>query len=291
MKIIHLKHKEIDKKRWDSVISLSRNSKIYAFSWYLDAVSPNWEALVTEDYTIVMPLPKKKKYGISYLIQPQFTQQLGVFSEKEIEETILNQFIKSIPYWLYLLQINNAQSQQRNGVIRVNYILQLNKNYKELFSNYSPNTKRNIKKATASNLAINKLLDFSQFVQFISTHSNLHNANSISILERLYISLEKQNAVELWGAYENEELISTLFFAKDNSRYYNLIPISSEKGKENKSMFKIIDSFIQEKASSELILDFEGSMIPGVARFYEGWGSKKTSYQLVKRNFPQFIFR
>jgi len=44
--IIYHKHHEIDRDRWDECIRKSFNGIIYAYSWYLDIVSPQWEALI-----------------------------------------------------------------------------------------------------------------------------------------------------------------------------------------------------------------------------------------------------
>ena len=59
LKIFYLKHTEIDKERWDAAIGVALNALPYAYSWYLNAVSPGWEALVSEDCDYVMPLPVK----------------------------------------------------------------------------------------------------------------------------------------------------------------------------------------------------------------------------------------
>ena len=55
-----LKHNEIDKPRWDECIQNSPNGLIYAYSWYLDFISPKWEAMVRGDYEFIMPLTCKK---------------------------------------------------------------------------------------------------------------------------------------------------------------------------------------------------------------------------------------
>jgi hypothetical protein len=68
-----------------NAIARSFNGIVYAYSWYLDIVSPGWDALVKDDYKSVMPLTWRKKYGIKYLYQPFFTQQLGVFSSDKSE--------------------------------------------------------------------------------------------------------------------------------------------------------------------------------------------------------------
>src|ERR1700692_3437990 len=78
--IHYLKHNAIDKRRWDEAIDRAFNGMIYAKSWYLDIVSPQWDALVSDDYRAVMPLTWRRKFGVYYLYQPFFTQQLGVFT-------------------------------------------------------------------------------------------------------------------------------------------------------------------------------------------------------------------
>ena len=45
-KIKFLYNKEINKIHWDECVLNSINSKIYAFSWYLDIVSDEWNGLV-----------------------------------------------------------------------------------------------------------------------------------------------------------------------------------------------------------------------------------------------------
>ncbi|MCK4361546.1 MAG: hypothetical protein KAV70_07350, partial [Bacteroidales bacterium] len=79
--IKHLTYQQINKSKWDECIKKSFNGIIYGYSWYLDIVCKHWEALVENDYERVFPLTTGKKFGINYLYQPFFTQQLGVFSK------------------------------------------------------------------------------------------------------------------------------------------------------------------------------------------------------------------
>ena len=95
--IHYLRHNEIDRQKWDKCILSSVNGIIYAFSWYLDIVCEGWQALVSNDYEAVMPLPAFRKYGINYLAQPFFTQQLGVFSTKKMDEELITRFMLAIP--------------------------------------------------------------------------------------------------------------------------------------------------------------------------------------------------
>ena len=92
MVVKHLTYNEIDRTRWDATIATSTNSLPYAYSWYLDAVSPQWEALASNNYEFVMPLPVKRKFGVKYVIQPRWVQQLGVFSAQPITKEIVKSF-------------------------------------------------------------------------------------------------------------------------------------------------------------------------------------------------------
>jgi hypothetical protein len=64
--INYLRHNEIDHEQWDDCIKDSPRVKPYGFSWYLDIMSPGWEALTDDDYDAVFPIPAFKKYGIEY---------------------------------------------------------------------------------------------------------------------------------------------------------------------------------------------------------------------------------
>ena len=71
--------KEIDIQKWNECIDNAANGLIYAYSYYLDAVCNNWDAIVINNYEAVMPLPWRKKYGLRYVYQAAFIQRLGIF--------------------------------------------------------------------------------------------------------------------------------------------------------------------------------------------------------------------
>jgi hypothetical protein len=54
--IQYLSHKNIDKIKWDAVIASSSNRLIYGYSFYLDHMAKQWDALILNDYEAVMPL-------------------------------------------------------------------------------------------------------------------------------------------------------------------------------------------------------------------------------------------
>ena len=113
--IYYMTHEQIDKNLWDWCIALAPNGNVYAWSWYLDVVYPGWEALVEikgGKYVTVMPITNKKKYGINYLCQPFFTQQLGVFSVDPLPKEKVLFFLSAIPPQNRLVEIRLNEGQQ-----------------------------------------------------------------------------------------------------------------------------------------------------------------------------------
>ena len=55
MKLVYLKNKHIDFVKWDKCINNAYNGSIYGYSWFLNIVCPNWDAIVYDNYKAVFP--------------------------------------------------------------------------------------------------------------------------------------------------------------------------------------------------------------------------------------------
>lgn len=289
MQILHLRNKTIDYNRWDTCISESSNHLTYAFSWYLDIVSPGWEALVSEDYEFIMPLPVKSRYGIPYLVQPVLTQQLGIFSKKNIDESIVEEFIKQIPYFSYELNLNEYNFCGK-ALIFPNFILNLFQSYDQLSSGFSKNTRRNIDKASKMKLSIQADLTTEIFLSFYFSVDKHFLSPKQPLLEKLIEKGMSEKALTLYGVCsENNELIAGLCILNTADRITYLLPVSNHQGKLSSAMFLLIDYLIRINAGKEKLLDFEGSKIEGVARLYRGFGAKYHPYYILKRFRQSFL--
>lgn len=284
--IKHLRNNQIDKKIWDKTIEASINPLVYAKSWYLDLVSPNWEALVLGDYEAIMPLPVKRKYGVRIMLQPPYCQQLGLFSCGNLMPETAEKFIRYVQHhFAHLnLQINSCFVTPKNSATGINYELCLNSGYTELHQAYSTNTRRNLAKAKKSGLELRTLTQASDFMTLKRLHLKTQVSDSqLRVLESIVNRAVASNASEILAVYSSEGVFqAAAFFLLDGKRAYYLNAFSSEAGMQSKAMFFLIDAFIQRNASSGITLDFEGSGIESIARFYAGFGAKPTSYYKVR---------
>ena len=291
MKLKHLRNKSIDIKRWDSCIAQSKNHLTYAFSWYLDVVSPDWEALVSTDYEYVMPLPVKSRYGFPYLVQPILTQQLGIFSIHEINKKVVEEFMKEIPYFSYELNLNEKNFYDK-ALIYPNFILDLNKPYEDIYAAYSKNCKRNIEKSKANNLRIQQNITKESFLSFYFSADKHYLSPHQPVLKRLIEKGISENTLKLYGVFSSDNnLVAELCLLESNKRLTYLLPASNAEGKKLSAMFFLIDYLIHKNADKNYILDFEGSRIEGIARLYRGFGAKYHPYFILKRFRPSFLIR
>ena len=241
-----------------------------------------------------MPIPVKKKFGLKYSIQPPLCQQLGIFSSKKTDENIVKNFIDRIPYSRFRLQLNSGNILQNQGLsLRQNYLLDLSQPYANIREKYKTNCQRNIKKAETEILKISKNTSREEYIDVLKENSsNRPIINLLPRLNRLMDFAEKNTTIEIWNVRDKSgNILSCVFFLYWKNRVYYMVPVSTPEGKNLQSMSFLIDQLIQFHASSNLILDFEGSSIPNIARFYEGFGANPEHYPVIKKdNFLTKIY-
>lgn len=297
--IHYLKHNEINKKKWDNAIDVSLNNLIYAYSWYLDIVSPDWCALVEDDYISVMPITGNKKYGINYLYPPYFAQQLGVFSTVKLSKQKVENFLNAIPAQYKFIEANlNTQNTFNLPGYKIkentNIELTLDSSYESLHKKFSEDTKRNIKKAAKHNIQLQKNISPAEIISIFRKNigkkiNNLKTNNYKTLLSLINTCIQKGYA-QTWGAYSEDKLCAGVVWLIKGNRSIFLFSATNDQAKKTGAMFFLIDQFMQEHAGQKMILDFEGSNLPGLARFYKGFGSEEYVYlQVRKNNLPGVI--
>ena len=297
MKILHLRHNQIDRIKWDATIAQSLCDLPYAYSWYLDVVCPMWEALATEDYAYVMPLPLKKKWGISYLIHPIWVQQLGVFSAQEVTTEIFIAFRRRIPYLMYDFNVNYLNRDIAKGE-KTNLIIPHDKYIDTIRKGYNSNTKRNISKAQKAGLTIREV-KIEEFVSLWKSENATMRWDLHTTIQPLveaafsqFSILNSQFKPHLFGVYKDDKLIASLFSMQTRERFIYLIPVSNREGKECCAMFALVDHILETICCPHgLTFDCEGSMIEGVARFYRGFGAVEQLYATIARCRPLWLVR
>ncbi|NVK53674.1 MAG: hypothetical protein HWD85_12130 [Flavobacteriaceae bacterium] len=293
--IQYVKRNQLNEKKYNACIATSIQSRIYAFSWYLDIVCDNWDVLVFNDYEAVMPLPWKKKFGVTYISQPFFTQQLGVFSIKEITEETILRFLKSIPnkFVKIDLQFNSKNKIDKKATtLKDNFILSVKKPYKELYKDFYKGRKSALKQSKKNLLSVDEIT-FDDLLKIAQQDYNhlVYTESDYKKLSLLSAKLKSNDQGFLLGVFTKEKtLVGGAIFLKDNFRITYLFSVMNAKGKRLNAATFLIDSALKEYAGKHYLFDFEGSMNVGIAGFFKSFGAENEKYTQLKMHAVQRVF-
>ena len=285
MNIIRLSRKHINTQKWDDCVNNSLAPLVYGQSAYLDIVCDSWDGLILNNYEAVMPIPKVfRKKVIKAIGQPIFCQQLGVFSSREFQHNQMNAWLKEIPYSLFKYRLAFNYSNPPVDEERKNLVLNLEKDYEALFADFNQNTRRNIKKASSLGLKTEFHGDFDDFKKLhkkeVAPMDKALNKRAYKKLKQIYTEYSSRGEAFVAQVSIDDKLVSGILFLHVNNRLIYLAAATKSDYKKSGANHFLVNEVIQKFAGTKNLLDFEGSMIPGVARFFEGFGTEEQNYSL-----------
>jgi hypothetical protein len=292
IKLLH--NSEIDLHRWNKVVQQATNNRVYAESWYLDCLAPDWQGLVYGDYQYVMPVIVAAKLGIHYASQPPYAQQQGIFPPATPAITL--EFIQKLKiefrYFNISLNAYNVSVEEWVDVEkRKNHILSLKPDIDTLQKAYTAHARRYLRKAI-NHIEVLPNITSEAYLKLKSenTHKGF-TADHHHILKLIITRSLSNGGGIIYGAYsKRNELCAAAFFLKEQKRFTYLNSVSTPEGKADRAMYAIVNRFIADHAGTSYLLDFEGSNIEGIARFFEGFGAQPETYQHIKyNNLPWFL--
>ena len=298
MKIRYLKQQAIDKEKWDETMLNATNGLVYGLSDYLDIAAPDWDALISPDYEYILPLPKKKKYGLPYIPKIMYIQKFSIFSKQPVNAEIVAAFLKAVPAKFLKVNLNLAldftpDEQSFKYSFLNTQKLSLNNNYENLYENFSKSHRKNIRKALKKGIEI-KVHEQTEDVVKMQTkvfeRRNIYaESKALERLSELLKSSQNSNRPKVYSAYSEGKLCAAAYFMKFGKRFI-IFSGTNEQGRKAQAGFLIINQFIKEHAATDSILDFAGSDIKGVAHRNLGFGAQNYSYISAKRIFKIFKF-
>ena len=291
--ILYFSGEGIDREKWDRCIDNAVNGNISGYSWFLDIMCKGWGGLVKGDYEYIMPVPVARRFGISYLFQPRFIQQCGVFGSISPDVEIVRCFLEALPKEIKVIDYHfNEQNRLPLGFeleMRTNFLLKTGRPYEEMKMAYNHNLLRKLKKSVHSGFHIIKNNNPEPLIKLFREE----NGDRFSFLKdkdytKLALAIQaciNRDKAKVWSVYNQENVLCggvVWLFSHERAVFY--FSVQRKNGKTEGTLAWLIDAFIHENASSDLVLDFEGSVHPGLARFYGSFGSEVQFYPRVKIN-------
>ncbi|MGB0849996.1 MAG: hypothetical protein ACPGTP_02010 [Bacteroidia bacterium] len=283
-KLTYTQHNEIDRHKWEHLVSVSEDSLVFYNSWYLDQFC-QWDAIVYGDYLGAIVLPRKERLGIRTLYQPNFIQKCNWFgyslssSEKLNLWDLITSNFKNIHF-------NTNIDFSSNSIKRTNLVLKAS-SYAEILNGYSRSLKKNIKK-NESHLIVQECKPIDTTIKlYREAYGNVNkqiNTEDYSKLKSLVLR-RPTDFVSINVSF-NGEIISSILLAKGKKRLHYILGAPSKKGRELNALSVCLNYAIREYGSKGFILDFEGSNIPSVKKYYESFGAINEPFYEVKAASP-----
>lgn len=300
--IKYITQQKIDREKWDRCLTNSPEGTIYCQSFYLDALSKNWDALIFNDYEAVMPLTWNKKFGFKYLYQPNFLRHTGIFG-RSVTPAMANDFIAAIPTHFKFCEIDLKENIIEPPIDlphlqlkkRRNFFLHLNKSYEEIKNNYKRLARRMLKKADENKIEIITNNSPEEVINFYKNNyrnkqKHISNSDYKRLMEAANIAFKNGKATT-YLAKLNEDIVGAYLLLQDEKFVYSLIGGTNKAGKETGAFYKLTDAAIKDNAQTERIFRFEGSDREGIALFNQQFNPQEIHYYQLRFNKLPLIFR
>jgi hypothetical protein len=300
----HVRHAKINRPQWDALINQAPNGLIYALTWYLDIVSPGWEALVKEEdgrYVAGLPLPVRRKFGLRYLQQPLFAQQLGLFSlapptaaDWQQVAQLLSRHFRFITQYAFNTgnaDLLGAGQPELTGTPFTTYYLSLRPAYEQLLAGYKPNRRWRLNQARRRGLRVEPTTDIDLMVNIFAENTApkiygvIGEAYEYRILRGLYARARQAGLASMWqvrGASGEVLAMGLLFRFKQHLTY--IFNCSTVAGKEAGAISVLLDEVLRTHAGQDLVFDFEAPEVPNVAHFYSSFGPAPAPFLAIAAN-------
>ncbi len=297
--INYIPNENIDFKKWDKCIKKAFNGNIYAYSWYLNIVSDNWDALVENDYERVMPLPQTRFAGKEIITQPKFAGQLGIYSTTTLSENKISNFINSIPIIfryvnLKLNKHNKLSNSLRTSNKYVFFDLDLIKPYEKLREIYPSSlteilkTTEKLKFTIAPRISVESIITFEQDKSILDKYFHPEELITMQLLVAAAINNKMGQMCGIYG--DNNTLLAIGFFVWSHQKAVLVFLLLNNNKLQLPALFFLIDDFIRNNSEKNLILHFEINENSRLVSLLEKIGAKKSaSFYYYRNQLPWYL--
>jgi hypothetical protein len=274
-----LENSEIDRMRWEKCVMASAQEHIYGYPDFLDIVSPRWAGVIVGDYEAVIPMPIKRKTGLTLLMQPLFMQRIKYFGNTALYSSEV--FLKLLKSKINLFDACFDRDLSIQGRPRLNCIVP---GHRDIVSTMSAHHRRNFRKSDAQGLILKELDAPDSLLNIFTTaRADIHlPAQFGQILKALCEKFIPEGSARLMGIYNGEKLLGGMFILSSLRSEVLLFTAQSEDGKAKGALYFGVGNTLLK---AEKTFDFEGSNDSGLRRFYMGFGATEEVYY-HRRSMP-----
>jgi len=298
---------QISESRWDDFVDTSAEGGLFARSWYMHAVMPGWAAVVVleEDrWQAVMPMRICYKYGIGYALQPTFSQYLGVLfapmagKNNRIvhkKREILQVLIAAIPTEIRLFSYNFSPAfdyflpfEHKGFKIkpRMSLTLSLERPLDRILGDFSTSILNHLKKAQQHRLICREGTAIRTLSERMLRYGFIRNRTEQQALESLWqqaVRYKKGFLLEVTGESGTIQC-SGLFLIEKDKAVFVASALDRDTRQYGSNSLLVLEAIKKCKTLGLKELDFKGSMLSGVEKFFLGFNPRQVLYFNITLN-------
>jgi hypothetical protein len=299
--IEYIHHADINNQQWDRCIKSSFNGSVEAYSWYLNLFCDQWDALVEGDYKTVMPLPVKKKMGQVIVYMPPLMNQLGIYSPEQLTDTKISAFLMILNKRFRVINMGiNKYTPVPGGIFPLHrqtyYELDLIRPYMKTVGDYSWECRNKLHLASAKRYSINRGISPNDVISLlklrkIKIDSKIREKN-YKLLRMLIASLVRYKACELYGAYNNVNMLASIaLFVWSHTGVILLFAATTEEAIRDNAHLLLYDRFIEKYSETNITLNFQYTDAHHTSNLYNGFGAAESHFQRIRMNHLPFYLK
>ncbi len=303
-----------NKEKYREFCKKEKDIPIFSKDWWLDSVCgvDAWDVVLVEKGGQIMaslPYLKRKRAIFDVISMPTLTQTMGVYIKyppkqkyyKRLswEKDMMSQLINGLPKFDYFSQ--NFDRKIINWIpfywagfkqtTRYTYIIE-NTTIEDLEKNLETDIRRRRRKAYEIGVKVVESDDVEKFYEINTmtfTRQGMHIPYSLNFVKKLYEACRENNAVKMYFAKYQDEIIAVNFLIYDENTVYYLMGGIHPDFKDLGGMDIVQFESIKFALENGKRFDFEGSMIESIEKYFRSFGAVQTPYFNIKKTSSNIL--
>ncbi|HWL28912.1 MAG TPA: GNAT family N-acetyltransferase [Burkholderiaceae bacterium] len=300
----------LEKTKYRTLCDIEPTIPLFSRAWWLDAAAgkDNWDVVLIENGGSIMaalPYVIKRRFGFTLLTHPPLTQTLGPWlrptatthtKQLSRQKELMTALIARLPPFDYFDQRWHYSNTNWlpfywagfKQTTRYTYVLEDLSELDKVFAGFSPDKRRDIKKAEKS-LTVKFDISAEEFYgnhKMTLAQRNSKITYSFDVFKRMYDSGYQRDSVRTFAAYDAQNnLHAAQFIVWDQNSAYGLISTIDHRYRGSGAMSLLVREAIRHSSKKTKKFDFEGSMIEAVEHSNRQFNAVQIPY------FDVFKFR
>ena len=290
---------EVVRNEYIRALETQSQVPLYAESWWLDAACGHngWNVLSAPGPhgSISLPYQYFKIRGLDTISNPPFTQFLPLIKTGQVNEIPLENLFQNLPRHSILdITIRDSvlfeNATLPKAQLRYSYVLETREGMELIRSKYNAGLRRNVKDA-ADTYDVTESDDVQTLIELCNATYRARGLKApawiAASLPDITASLIAKKRGKMKIAWHNGQPIAGILTGWDDvMRYYLAGGRTSHEGGASAHSL-LLDDAIADASVHNQNFDFEGSMHPGIALFFQSFGGKPRELWRI-RNYKGF---